>query len=255
LAGADVQLEQASAAFLMKGRKPDTLVIDYALGAEASEALRHAALEQGIASILVVISPQERRALGRPADAGFTGHLVRPVRARSLIDTLTARRTRDAVVPDTATGELTQAVDLRVLLAEDNDINAMIAMRMLEREGATAIWARDGRAALGEAERAWAEGAPFDLVLMDVRMPQMDGLSATRAIRAAEAARGDGCRIPIIGISANVAAEDVAEALGAGMDDCLPKPIDRPRLVAWLKRLSRMKADAAGAAKPATEAA
>jgi PAS domain S-box-containing protein len=255
-AGANVMLEPDCSQLNYAAKLPDTLVIDYALGAEAAEALRRAATEQGIASILVAISPQERRALGRPADAGFTGHLVRPVRARSMLDTLTDGPRRDVASPVFSMHKLPQAEGLRVLLAEDNDINAMIAMRMLEREGVTVIWTRDGLAALGEAERALAAGAPFDLVLMDVRMPDMDGLAATRAIRAAETMRSpDKRRTPIIGISANVAEQDVAEALAAGMDDCLPKPIDRPRLVGWLKRLAEAKANVDFGAKPAVEVA
>jgi CheY-like chemotaxis protein len=221
---------------------PDSIIIDYALGAEEAATIRRSAEIAGIARRLVLISPQERRSLGRPADAGFTGHLVRPVRAKSLIDTLSRpsrrRPAADAFPARDVAAPAGVAPGLRVLLAEDNDINAMIALRMLEREGVKAVWARDGRAALGEAGQALAAGEPFDLVLMDVRMPEMDGLAATRAIRAAEATHAPARRIPILGISANVAEEDVAEALAAGMDDCLPKPIDRPRLIAWLRRIA-----------------
>jgi PAS domain S-box-containing protein len=236
--------------------RPDALIIDYALGAEPAEALRAAAADQGVSRILVAISPQERRAMGRPADSGFTGHLVRPVRARSLIDTLTRGRRRSVAAepapapmaapqPALVSGD---APGLKVLLAEDNDINAMIALRMLERAGAAAIWARDGRAAISEMEEARRQGAPFDLVLMDVRMPELDGLAATRAIRQSEAGMSPPAHTPIIGISANVGEQDLAEARAAGMDDCLPKPTDRLRLIAWLKR-------AAGRSKPADAAA
>jgi PAS domain S-box-containing protein len=251
-AGATVEVSAVPA--LPEGKAaPDTVVLDYAFGAEASDALRLAAERAGISRRLVMISPQERRALGRPADAGFTGHLVRPVRVRSLMDTLgrpSGRKPAANEAPaagDAAPPRPLAAEGLRVLLAEDNDINAMIALRMLEREGVTAVWARDGRAALREVERALADGEPFELVLMDVRMPQMDGLAATRAIRGLEASRERARRVPIIGISANVASEDVADALAAGMDDCLPKPIDRPGLVAWLRRIA--------GAKPAVRAA
>jgi PAS domain S-box-containing protein len=251
-AGAQVAISAAPELAASRGPAlPDTIIIDYAFGAEAAAAIRQAAESAGIAARLVLISPQERRSLGKPADAGFTGHLVRPVRARSLIDTLSRPGRRRAPVEigpaEEGAPHAGAAVGLRVLLAEDNDINAMIALRMLEREGVQAVWARDGRAALGEAQRAAADGNPFDLVLMDVRMPEMDGLAATRAIRAAEAAHAQARRIPILGISANVAEEDVAEALAAGMDDCLPKPFDRARLVAWLRRVAD--------AKPAARAA
>jgi PAS domain S-box-containing protein len=245
-AGADTSISALPELMGQQGEpRPDTVIIDYAFGAEEAAAIRRAAEMAGIAGRLVLISPQERRSLGRPADAGFTGHLVRPVRARSLIDTLSRPSRRKLPVETVSAPEAVihagAAEGLRVLLAEDNDINAMIALRMLEREGVNAIWARDGRAALGEAERALAGGDPFDLVLMDVRMPELDGLAATRAIRAAEAARDPALHMPIIGISANVAEQDVAEALAAGMDDCLPKPFDRARLIAWLRRIADRK--------------
>ncbi len=134
------------------------------------------------------------------------------------------------------------AAGVQVLLAEDNEINAMIATRMLERTGAQVTWAQDGAAALREAKAGFAAGAGFDLILMDVRMPEMDGLAATRAIRAAEAELGLPKRIPILGVSANVAEEDVAEALAAGMNDCLPKPLDRARLMGWVMRIAGERA-------------
>ncbi len=168
--------------------EPDSVIIDYALGAEPAQAILHAARAAGVREALVLISPQERRALGRPTDAGFSGHLVKPVRARSLLDRLAGQtRATEAVIADAAPQG---AAGVQVLLAEDNEINAMIATRMLERTGAQVTWAQDGAAALREAKAGFAAGAGFDLILMDVRMPEMDGLAATRAIRAAEAELG-----------------------------------------------------------------
>ncbi len=178
-AGAEVRLSGDWAGIATAGwtagakqaaKGPDSVIIDYALGAEPAQAILHAARAAGVREALVLISPQERRALGRPTDAGFSGHLVKPVRARSLLDRLAGQtRVAEAVMADAAPQG---AAGVRVLLAEDNEINAMIATRMLERAGAQVIWAQDGAVALREATSGLAEGAGFDLILMDVRMPE-----------------------------------------------------------------------------------
>jgi CheY-like chemotaxis protein len=106
---------------------------------------------------------------------------------------------------------------LRILLVEDNAINQKVALLILERMGYRADVAADGR----EAIAALAQ-RDYDLVLMDVEMPVMDGVEATRRIRA----RGPRDEQPrIVGLTANVAPEDRAAYLAAGMDDCLVKPI------------------------------
>ncbi len=111
----------------------------------------------------------------------------------------------------------------RVLLAEDNPVNGRLATRLLEALGCVVQWATDGRAAL-EAFR----GGGFDVVLLDVQMPEMDGLACARAIREAEAPAPP---VPIIALTANAMKGQDAECLAAGMDRYLSKPLDRERLV------------------------
>jgi CheY-like chemotaxis protein len=128
---------------------------------------------------------------------------------------------------------------LTVLVAEDNEINALLATRTLERLGCAATWARDGREAVALVEAGFAgKGPAFDLVLLDIRMPELDGLSAARAIRALEAASGRATPVPLLAVSANVASEDKRAALAAGMNDCLAKPLDRDALRRWIDRLA-----------------
>ncbi len=112
---------------------------------------------------------------------------------------------------------------LRVLLAEDNAINAMLARRLVEREGheVTHVW--NGRAAV-EA----LQGGDFDVVLMDLQMPELDGLEATRLIRESE--HGTGRRQPIFAMTANAMRADETECFTAGMDGFLSKPVDPTRL-------------------------
>ena len=107
-------------------------------------------------------------------------------------------------------------------MAEDNEINAEILTQLLEMEGAACEIAEDGQDAL-ECFKNTPPGT-FDAVLMDVQMPRMNGYEATRAIR--ELNREDAAAIPIIAMTANAFAEDVKEALDAGMNAHIAKPVD-----------------------------
>jgi CheY-like chemotaxis protein len=104
----------------------------------------------------------------------------------------------------------------RVLVVDDNAVNALVAQTMLTRLGLASETARDGEEAL-----ARMAATRYDLVLMDCRMPRLDGLEATRRWRAAEAGAP---RLPIIGVTANVSAEDRRQCLDSGMDGFLGKP-------------------------------
>ena len=118
---------------------------------------------------------------------------------------------------------------LSILVAEDNEINALLARALLVRLGHRPTIAGNGEAAVEAWLAARAAGTPYDLVLMDVQMPVMDGLEATRRIRAAEAEAG-AKPTRIVALTANASAEDREAALAAGMDGLLVKPLDRERL-------------------------
>lgn len=111
---------------------------------------------------------------------------------------------------------------LHVLLAEDNDLNAEIAVSLLEEQGMIVTRAADGKSALIQ----FCNTAPgtFDLILMDIMMPEMNGLEAASSIRALK--HPDAERIPIIAMTANTFKEDVESALNAGMTGFVSKPID-----------------------------
>ena len=123
------------------------------------------------------------------------------------------------------------ARSLEVLVVDDNAINARVATVALERLGHRLVVAGSGREALARLARGG-----IDIVLMDVQMPEMDGLEATRAIRAAEAPRHE--HLAIIGLTAQALAGDAERCLAAGMDAYLPKPIDLPRLARVIEELA-----------------
>jgi len=122
-----------------------------------------------------------------------------------------------------------------ILVAEDNDINSEIVMTLLKKRGAVPFRAEDGAQALSKYEAS--AQYYYDAVLMDVRMPVMDGIEAARAIRALK--RPDATTVPIIALTANAFDEDVKTCLAAGMDMHIAKPIDADQLFAGLSELLR----------------
>ena len=137
----------------------------------------------------------------------------------------------EAALPDAASS----IAGRRLLVAEDNELNREIAVYLLQEAGALVDQAADGK----EAVEMFAASAPgtYDAVLMDVMMPELDGLSATRAIRGMD--RPD-ARLPIIAMTANLFDEDVAACLDAGMDAHIPKPLEAGQMIQtiaqWLER-------------------
>jgi CheY-like chemotaxis protein len=134
-----------------------------------------------------------------------------------------------AVAAAATGGEAVPRAGLRVLLAEDHPVNQQVASAMLLRLGAKVVVAADGRAAV----TAVADDRTFDLVLMDCHMPELDGFSATAAIRSTESG---GRRLPIIALTADVLPGDRDRCLAAGMDDHLSKPVRMEDLARVLTR-------------------
>ena len=122
---------------------------------------------------------------------------------------------------------------LHVLLAEDNDLNAEIAVALLEEQGMIVTRTADGKSAL--AQFCNTDPGTFDLILMDIMMPEMNGYETTTAIRNLSD-RPDGKKIPIIAMTANAFAEDIQAALDAGMDDHVAKPVDMEILISVITK-------------------
>jgi CheY-like chemotaxis protein len=171
---------------------------------------------------------------GERAEEHRTSVLVKPVKQARLLQ-LIAGVTSEAAeraAPEPAArevvGKLAERVPLRILVAEDNRINQKVALKLLERIGYRADVAANGVEALHALERQ-----AYDVVLMDVQMPEMDGLAATRAIRE----RWPGAAGPrVVAMTANAMRDDREACLAAGMDDFVSKPVVLAQLAAVLER-------------------
>ena len=200
---------------------------------------------------IVMIYPHDRTGLSAFRAEGFGSYLVRPVRRASLLEQINTQNVH--AVPSVASSsersfavleEFTaKGVLHRVLLAEDNEINALLARRILEKSDCTVVAVKNGLEAVAAARRSVAgQDQRFALILMDIMMPELDGMEAARQIKALFTAGEAGSAPPIIALTANAYVEDRARYLEAGMDDYLAKPFDKPALEAklakWLPRQS-----------------
>ena len=175
---------------------------------------------------VILLAPEDRGAIARYRAAGFAGYLIKPLRDTSLVErVLAALDGASASAAPDERADAQAAPGARVLLAEDNPINALLARSLLEREGCTVDRVGNGEDALGAVA-----GAHYDLILMDLRMPGMDGRETTEALRAR------GCRTPIVALTADAFEEDRRACLEAGMDDFLTKPLKPAVLQAMLRR-------------------
>jgi signal transduction histidine kinase/CheY-like chemotaxis protein len=215
-------------------RRFDALLVDGALGSDVAHALARATRDHVMRRI-VLVTPEQRGELPALHQAGFSDYLVKPIRAASLAARFVtpddAAAGAPALVPhdvDRTPERAAQA--LAVLVAEDNEINALLARSLLAKLGHRATVVQNGAEAIAAWSAARDAGAPYDLVLMDVQMPEMDGIEAARRMRAIETQDG-GVRTPIIALTANAFAEDREACRAAGMDDILMKPLDRDRLI------------------------
>jgi PAS domain S-box-containing protein len=226
--------DPAVALALLPERPWHTVLLDRALGAETVEMLAEAARMYANQRI-VMFTPATRQEFA-PSNA-LTGYLIKPVRAASLAARIAT--TPEIAAPDLASDSLNE-VDadvglakpdrgLAVLVAEDNEINALLMRSLLSRLGHHPVIATNGTAALESWLAAKAAGSPYDLVLMDLQMPELDGIEATKRIRDHEAGR-PGPRTPILALTANALVEDRHACFEAGMDGFLIKPLDREKL-------------------------
>jgi signal transduction histidine kinase/CheY-like chemotaxis protein/ligand-binding sensor domain-containing protein len=186
-------------------------------------------------TIMMLTSAGQRGDAARCRELGIAAYLVKPIAQSQLLDAILnvlgtkAKPTRQA--PLVTRHSLREGQrSLRVLLAEDNVVNQVLASRLLEKHGHTVVVASNGRKALDALEKE-----NFDLVVMDVSMPEMDGFEAAAAIRAREGRTGS--HIPIIAMTAHAMKGDRERCLAAGMDAYVSKPIQASELFQAIKAL------------------
>jgi signal transduction histidine kinase/CheY-like chemotaxis protein len=239
--GADVEIvADAERGLARLGQEPfNAVIVDCALGEDATERLAEAAGRAQVGRIFLLFSPLERRAFGEAALRHYDGWLVKPVRANSLIERLSLAPLQPQQTSLLKPEPMLR--DLRVLVAEDNDVNALIVSRHLENLGATVERADNGAKAAELAEAAIdGVGARCDVILMDLFMPLLDGFEATRRIRLNEA-RAHAPRTLILALTASAFEEDQRVARAAGVDAVLAKPIDLEALVCAIERFCAIK--------------
>jgi CheY-like chemotaxis protein len=177
---------------------------------------------------MMLTSAGHRGDAARCKELGVAGYLLKPIRQSELREAIAralGAGQQEAAIPLITRHSLRDAcepsVTLRVLLAEDNEVNQRLAARLLEKRGHCVTVTANGREALDALEK----GA-YDLVLMDLQMPEMDGFQATAALRARE--KHNGTHLHVVALTAHAMKGDRERCLAAGMDGYLSKPI-RPQ--------------------------
>jgi signal transduction histidine kinase/DNA-binding response OmpR family regulator len=188
-----------------------------------------------VAIIMMLTSGGQRADVARCRALGLAGYLTKPVGEAELVDVIlrvtgsTRPEAKRSLVTEHALPE--ERRSLRILLAEDNPVNQLVAARLLEKQGHHVVTSGNGRQALERLEKE-----RFDLILMDVGMPEIDGFEATAMIRRQEE-ETTGAHIPIIAMTAHALKGDRERCLAAGMDDYVSKPIQPGALFEAIEKL------------------
>ena len=232
---------------LLPERAWHAILIDAALEQATATALATAALPHAVHRI-IMFTPAMRQDYRKPSRQNFTGYLVKPLRAVSLAHRLGAppesagaEMAGDDMAEEHAPAPASEPAapprrGLSILVAEDNDINALLMRSLLSRLGHQVVVTTTGNAAVESWLAAQAAETPYDLILMDVQMPELNGIEATRRIRRREAEQAD-AHTPIVALTANALSEDRDACFAAGMDGFLVKPLDREKLAEVLSAL------------------
>ncbi|PQA77893.1 response regulator [Rhodoferax sp. TS-BS-61-7] len=232
-----------------RGQGFDILMLDWQMpdmdGIETAQRIRALGLSPAPHPIMVTAYGREE-VIKSAQEAGIDDVLIKPVNASVLFDTMLRvlghADAQDSVPyaarSTTALGLLAPLRGARVLVVEDNDLNQQIAQELLSDAGFVVDVADNGRIAVDKVVAAMAAQAPYDIVLMDMQMPVMDGVSATEEIR--QDARH--AELPIVAMTANAMQVDRDRCLAAGMNDFVTKPIDPDALWQALARWIRPRA-------------
>jgi len=248
-----VELDRASD----EGRPYDLVLMDYKMpgmdGIEAGRRIKRGAGPQKVPTVVMVTAYGREEVMKQAEGAGLEGFLIKPVNQSVLLNTIMdvfgrggPRLERPLAAQSTSATALAPIRGARILVAEDNEINQQVAREILESAGFVVKIAGNGLEALEEVR-----ANPYDAVLMDIQMPEMDGLQATEELRR----DGRFDELPIIAMTAHAMAGDREQSLKAGMNDHVTKPIDPDALYAVLLQWIRPGERAAAPPAPAEPAA
>lgn len=236
--------EVREALSLKGGDRSAILICDSSFATELRKWAQQNRKPDDSKQVWVLMQAEQRRALREFLVQPFAGYLLKPFRkvtvARQLIS-------RDAQMISGAVKELRQLVKrskperpLNVILAEDNPVNALLAKTMLEKAGHTVHHVTSGLQLLS----LMGGKKKFDLAVMDVEMPELDGLETTRRVRAMEKKSGSASHLPILALTANARRENYLECMAAGMDGHLSKPFDRQDMEEAITKILNLKSAA-----------
>jgi PAS domain S-box-containing protein len=207
-------------------------------GLETSRVIKRGSGLRSVPKIIIVTAFGGEEIRSQLEEMGIEGFLQKPVTPSALLDVLmslfSAAGIEKIPAPDKTQRAAPLASGVRVLLVEDNEVNQQVATELLESEGAKVAVASNG----AEAVRALTEGdqpPPFDIVFMDLQMPEMDGFTATKLVRGQPHLQ----KLPIIAMTAHVMADAIQRCLDVGMNDHVAKPIDPEAFFATLARWTR----------------
>ncbi len=226
----------------------DLLLVDAVMpemdGFELVERIRQATPGDDML-IMMLSSSGQREAIARCRDLGVSLYLTKPVRQLHLLRSIASAFSRNGSIGQVSmttpvAAEAPKVRSLRILLAEDNAVNQRVASSLLERRGHTVVCASNGREAIAKFNES------FDLVLMDVQMPEIGGFDATAEIRRIESKKGG--HVPIIALTARAMKGDREECLKAGMDGYLSKPVRPSELYEAVAQFCDLDADVASIA-------
>jgi CheY-like chemotaxis protein len=247
---ADISIAQA----LLPERAWHAVLVDCGSGDPQWRDFGEAAIRYATHRI-AMFTPAQRRDT-TPVVAAYTGYLVKPLRAASLAERLSVSGA--GMLPELSDGEspaigmtdiapspMASPYALSILVAEDNEINALLIRSLLIKLGHTPVITTDGEQALESWIAADSAGTPYDVVLMDIQMPKLDGISATKRIRAHETGRS-ARRTTILALTANTLVDDRYACFEAGMDGFLIKPLDRDKLTEALTAIPAKQTAIAG---------
>ncbi len=227
--------EQARARLARAGPLPEITLVDSDMpGADGFALAAELRRDLPVVRVVMMLTFPQLKRKAEAVALGVSATLVKPLGHRSLLETLERVLAGSGPAVDAGAEKPSAAAParrcLKILVAEDTPFNQKFILRLLERWGHVPVLAEDGRRAV-----ELYSGANFDLILMDVQMPEMDGFQAARAIRMIEDARGG--RTPIIAMTAHAVHGERERCLESGMNDYLPKPVDTDALRRMIDRL------------------